>query len=164
MSNVEDSVDTDDSVKENFPTQRPVLHRLATVRRLQGISRRMLARRLNVDVSEIRRQERETSDLPLGVLYEWQKVLNVPLVELLVEPGDSLSQPLMQRAQMVRLMKTALALVGKARSKALHAMAQTLVDQLIEIMPELRGINAWHAVGERRALHELGMAAKRTLF
>ena len=42
-------------------------------------------------------------------------------------------------------------------------MAQTLVDQLVEVMPELQGISAWHAVGKRRRLDELGIAAMRTL-
>ena len=118
---------------------------------------------MNVDVAEIRRQEEETSDLPLSVLYEWQKVLEVPIAELLVESEDALSQPLMQRAQLVRLMKTALALLEKADGKATRAMAQTLVDQLIEVMPELQGISAWKAVGKRRSLDELGVAALRTL-
>jgi hypothetical protein len=60
-------------------------------------------------------------------------------------------------------MKTALALLEKADSKATRAMAQTLVDQLIEVMPELQGISAWKAVGKRRSLDELGAAAWRTL-
>jgi hypothetical protein len=42
-------------------------------------------------------------------------------------------------------------------------MAQTLVEQLIEIMPELRGVSAWHTVGKRRRLDELGVAAERSL-
>lgn len=140
-----------------------LLHRLATVRRLQGISRRTVARRMNVEVSEIRRQEEETADLPLSKLYEWQKALDVPVAELLVESDDSLSQPLMQRAQMVRLMKTALAILEQADQEAVRLMAQTLVDQLVEVMPELRGVSAWHAVGKRRRLDELGIAAERSL-
>ena len=42
-------------------------------------------------------------------------------------------------------------------------MAQTLVDQLIEVMPELQGISAWNAVGKRRSLDEFGVAALRSL-
>ena len=38
-----------------------------------------------------------------------------------------------------------------------------MVDQLIEIMPELRGIGAWNAVGKRRGLDELCIAAERSL-
>ena len=111
---------------------------------------------MNVDVAEIRRQEEETSDLPLSVLYQWQKVLDVPIAELLVESEDSLSQPLLQRAQLVRLMKTALALLEQADNEATRAMAQTLVDQLVEVMPELQGISAWHAVGRRRTPGRVG--------
>jgi transcriptional regulator with XRE-family HTH domain len=139
------------------------MHRLAKVRRLQGISRRMLARRMNVDLAEIRHQE-ETADLPLSVLYEWQKALDVPIAELLVEPQDSLSQPLLRRAQLVRLMKTALALVEEADNKATRAMAQKLVDQLVDVMPDLQGVRAWNIVGERRRLDDLGIAAIRTTF
>jgi transcriptional regulator with XRE-family HTH domain len=163
MSIVEVSAGAGGTGEVSVPVNHRVLHRLATVRRLQGISRRTLARRMNVDVVEIRRQEDETNDLPLSVLYEWQKALEVPVAELLVESEDTLSQPLLQRAQLVRLMKTALALLEQADNDPTRLMAQTLVDQLIEVMPELQGISAWHAVGKRRRLDELGIAAARTL-
>jgi transcriptional regulator with XRE-family HTH domain len=144
-------------------TNHRALHRLGAVRRLQGISRRTVARRLNVDVAEIRRQEEETSDLPLSTLYKWQKALEVPVAELLVDSQDDLSPPLLQRAQLVRLMKTALAILEQAVDERTRLMAQSLVDQLVGIMPELQGISAWHAVGKRRRLNELGIAAQRTL-
>ncbi len=147
MSIVEYSAGTGASGEVRVPVNHRALHRLGTVRRLQGISRRTLARRMNVDVAEIRRQEEETNDLPLSVLYEWQKALDVPIAELLVESEDALSQPLLQRAQLVRLMKTALAILEQADNEATRVMAQTLVDQLVEVMPELQGISAWHAVG-----------------
>jgi transcriptional regulator with XRE-family HTH domain len=147
----------------NLPPNRRPLHRLNSVRRLQGVSRRTLARRLNIDVAEVRRQEQETSDLSLSQLYAWQDALEVPVTELLVESDDSLSQPLLQRAQLVRLMKSALAIREQAEQETIRLMAQTLVDQLIEIMPELRGVSAWHSVGKRRRLDELGTAAERTL-
>ena len=118
---------------------------------------------MSVDVTVIRQQEEETSDLPLSVLFAWQKVLDVPVAELLVESGDWLSGPLMQRAQLVRLMKTALAILEQADSEITRKMAQTLVDQLVKVMPDLQGISAWHAVGKRRRLDEVGMAALRTL-
>lgn len=163
MSIVEYSVNTDVSGESFVPENHRVLHRLATVRRAQGISRAAVARHLNVDVKEIRRQEEENNDLPIWVLYEWQKILEVPVAELLVEAEDSLSQPLVQRAQLVRLMKTALALLEYADNKATLTMAQALVDQLVEVMPELQGIAAWKAVGKRRTLDDLGIAATRTM-
>ena len=161
MSIVEQS--TGNGASGGVPADRPVYHRLATVRRLQGLSRRTVARRMNVEVAEIRRQEAETCDLPLSVLYEWQKALDVPVAELLVDAGDSLAQPLQQRAQLVRLMKTALSLLELADEDGARALAQRLVDQLVQVMPELQGIGAWHAIGQRRSLSELGVAATRTL-
>jgi transcriptional regulator with XRE-family HTH domain len=163
MSFVDYTATADPAGDVTVPANHGGYHRLATVRRLQGISRRTLARRMNVEVTEIRRQEDECNDLPLSVLYEWQKALDVPVAELLAESGDTLSQPLMQRAQLVRLMKTALAMLEQADIEPTRLMAQTLVDQLIEVMPELQGVSAWHAVGKRRRLDEVGIAALRTL-
>jgi transcriptional regulator with XRE-family HTH domain len=139
------------------------LNRLALVRRNQGISRRTVARRMNVDIELVRQQECETTDLPLSVLYAWQKALDVPLNELLAESGDSLVSPVLERSQLVRLMKTVLAMREQARQESIRRMAQTMCDQLVEIMPELANIGPWHAVGKRRRLSELGVAAQRRL-
>ena len=161
MENFEYSAGRGATAEASPVKNRHRLHRLGTVRQLQGVSRHILARRMNVEVSAVRHQEKETSDVPLRVLYQWQKALNVPITELLVEPADALSQPLLQRAQLVRLMKTAVALAEKANGKVVRELTQTLIDQLIEIMPELQGVTAWHSVGERRTMHELGLAASR---
>ena len=141
---------------------RPI-QRLALVRRNQGISRRTLARRMNVDIDTIRKQEDETADVPLSVLFAWQKALDVPLGELLAESGDSLVSPVLERSQLVRLMKTVLAMREQAKQESIRRMAQTMCDQLIEIMPELANVGPWHAVGKRRRLNELGVAAQRRL-
>jgi transcriptional regulator with XRE-family HTH domain len=139
------------------------MQRLAIVRRQQGISRRTLARRLNVEVEELRAQECENADLPLSVLYAWQKALDVPFTELLVEAGDSLVSPILERSQLVRLMKSVLAICHHARQESIRRMAQTMCEQLVEIMPELANVGPWHAVGKRRRLTELGVAAQRRL-
>ena len=149
----------------NLPTTgdgKP-LHRLGTVRRLQGVSRRAVARRLNVDVSTVKQQEEETSDLPLSMLYKWQQMLEVPVAELLVDNEDPLSPTVMKRARMVRLMKTVLSILERSNQTAIRRMAQNLVNQLVELMPELKGVTAWHAVGQRRRLYEYGRAAERRL-
>jgi len=80
------------------------LHRLAEVRRMQGVSRRTVARRLNMDVHQVKRQEKEDADLSLSELYRWQEVLDVPVSELLVESNDPLSPPVLMRAHLVRLL------------------------------------------------------------
>jgi hypothetical protein len=38
-----------------------------------------------------------------------------------------------------------------------------MADQLVEIMPELRDVNPWHTVGQRRTLDELGRIALETV-
>jgi len=142
--------------------ERP-LQRLAAVRRLQGISRRTVARRLNIEVEQVKQQERETVDIPLSTLYVWQEALGVPIAELLVEADDSLTSPVLERSQLVRLMKTVLAIRQQAKHKSIRRMAETMVDQLVEIMPELTNIGPWNAVGKRRRLSEVGLAALRRL-
>ncbi len=139
------------------------LHRLATVRKRQGISRRSLARRLNIEVSQVKRQEQECADMPLSTLYEWQEALEVPVTELLVELNEPLSPPVLKRAQLVRLMKTARAIHQRAQQPSIERMAQMFIDQLLEIMPELEEVTPWHDVGRRRTQEELGQAALRCL-
>ena len=145
------------------PAVRHPLHRLAVVRQQQGISRRTVARRLNIDLAAVRAQEDETADISLSQLYAWQKILEVPLSELLYDADDSLSPPVLLRAQLVRLMKSVLAIQENAKQDTIRRMAQTLIDQLLVIMPELSGVGPWHAVGQRRRLDELGVAAERRL-
>jgi transcriptional regulator with XRE-family HTH domain len=139
------------------------LHRLGVVRRLQGISRRTVARRLNTDVSRVKAQERGNTDLLLSELYLWQKALDVPLAELLGEGEGGLDAPVLRRAQLVRIMKTVLAIRETTGQEAVRRMAQTLIDQLTELMPELKGVSAWHTVGKRRRRDEFGVAAERRL-
>ncbi len=161
---------TADSSKHGCPNRpestgrkTPALHHLGKVRRREGISRRTLARQLGVDIATVELQECESTDIPLSVLHAWQKVLDVPLLELLTEPNDPLSMPAARRAQLVRLMKTALSISEQAEQPCLRRLAQTLIDQLIEIMPELRGVNSWHEVGQRRRRDEHGRAAEHSL-
>lgn len=139
------------------------LHRLGAVRRLQGVSRRAIARRMNVDISTVKQQEEATTDLSLSTLYLWQQLLDVPVAELLVDGEESLSPPVLKRARMVRLMKTVLSILERSTQPGIRRMAENLVSQLVELMPELKGVTAWHAVGQRRRLNEYGRAADRRL-
>lgn len=139
------------------------LQRLALVRRLQGISRRTVARRLNIDVEQVREQEQAGCDLRLSALYAWQKALEVPVAELLVETDGSFASPVLERSRLVRLMKTVLAIREHSKQESIRRMAETMIGQLIETMPELAEVGPWHAVGRRRRLSELGVAAQRRL-
>lgn len=139
------------------------LHRLAEVRRIQGLSQRTVARRLRLDMASVKQMEREDTDLPLSALYQWQKALDVPVSELLVEADEPLSTPVMKRAQLVKLMKTAMAIKERSGQPAIQRMAELLVNQLVDIMPELAQVTPWHAVGKRRSQSELGQAAIRQI-
>lgn len=138
----------------------PPLHRIRDVRQEQAISLRRVAAQLKIDVEAARREEHELTDLPLSRLYAWQRVLDVPVADLLVDSDAPLSAPVLQRARMVRLMKTVAAIQEKANTPSIRRLATTLAEQLIEIMPELEGVTAWNSVGQRRSSNELGRAAR----
>jgi transcriptional regulator with XRE-family HTH domain len=148
---------------EKQPVDDQPLHRVAEVRQQQGVSLRTAARHMNTDMATVRLQEKPTTDMRLSELAAWQQVLDVPLSELLVDPGAPLSRPVMERARLVRLMKTAASIKEKSDSIELKRLAKTLTDQLIEIMPELAEVSPWHSVGQRRSLDEVGRVAERRL-
>ena len=99
--------------------------------------------------------------MPLTMLYRFQELLGVPIADLLVDSDGALSAPILKRARMVRLMKTAGAIHESAKSVPLKRLARMLVDQLIEIMPELKEVSPWHAVGQRRTMDEVGRIAEQ---
>ena len=152
---------TPTSRKKQTGDQR--LHRISVVRQQQGISLRTAARQMGEHASKLKAQEQGSTDLTLSQLYAWQKVLDVPVSDLLLEAEGPLSRPVMQRAQMLRLMKTAAAISESATNEPMRRMTENLVNQLIEIMPELREVGAWHSVGQRRSQDEYGMAYERRL-
>lgn len=142
------------------PAKGQVMHRIQEVRRLQGMSLRSAARHLGCDIRQVRAQEQATTDLKLSDLYRWQEALDVPVGELLSESAEPLSRPVMQRAQLVRVMKTAAAILETATTPQTQRMAENLVQQLAEIMPELSEVSPWHSVGQRRSNDELGRIAE----
>jgi transcriptional regulator with XRE-family HTH domain len=164
------TLDSRPDIEEQVPAVVPIhlecalpLHRLGEARRQENVSRQKVARQLGITVQDVEQQECKTTDLPLSVLHKWAKVLELPVAELVEEPADSLSTPLFNRAHLVRVMKTARAILERSGDLRTKRLAQTMVEQLAEIMPELRGVSAWNAVGKRRSLDELGIAAERGL-
>ena len=139
------------------------LHRLAEVRRQEGVADCSIARRLGVSIREVRRQEQPTSDLHLSELYRWQEALQVPAAELLNEPEGELSPPVELRAMLVRVMKTARSIEQRAQQASVRRLVTTLVDQILAIMPELKDTLAWPTVGHQRKRHDFGQAFFRRL-
>ena len=147
----------------DFPTSDQPLNRLQQVRQQQEMSMRSVARQTGVSVRILRKQEKANADLRISDLRKWQEALDVPMGELLEEPDTQLSAPVMERARFVRLMKTASAIAERAEAKGIQRMAQMMVDQLTDLMPELEGVTPWHAFGQRRGLDELGRVVDRRL-
>ncbi len=165
------SVDNADAVREMLAHSsrgatgpekcvRP-LHRLANVREEQNISLTRAAKRLSIDIAEARRQSLETTDLLLSQLYRWREVLEVPVGELVIEPDEIPSNPVRNRGQLIKIMKTARTIRDNAKEESLVILAQLLIDQLVEMMPELENVSAWPSVGQAREQRDLGQAAYR---
>lgn len=139
------------------------LHRIAEARRRQGVSLRSVARRLNKSAEQVRQLEEPTSDMLVSELYEWQAALEVPIVDLLLDCQAPLSEPVLARARLLKIMKTVRAIRESTKCVSIDRMATMLEQQLVEIMPELKDVSAWHSVGQRRSHDELGRTAERTI-
>ena len=150
-------------IQQTKNTNVKKLNRIQEVRRRQGMSLRSAARQLGTDIRSVRQQESSEADLKISDLHKWQSALDVPIAELLVESEESLSGPILERARMIRLMKTAAAIRERAPDTGIGRMAEMLVDQLCEIMPELREVGPWHNVGQRRSSDEFGRIMQRRI-
>ena len=135
------------------------LHRISEVRKRQGVSIRSVARQIKVDVRQARLQEDSQADLQLSTLYEWQKALGVPVAELLVDLDAPLSAPVLKRAQMLKLMKSARGIFDRAPTGQIRRLARMMIEQLVEIMPELAHVGAWQEDAVPRNNDEYGLAA-----
>jgi hypothetical protein len=112
-------------------------------------------------VSEVLARSKPTNDLTLSELYRWQVVLQVPIAELLVELDMALSVPVKLRCQLLKAMRTVRSIQERAKEKPVQVMALRLAEQLLEMMPELKYVSAWPAVGQRRTLNDFGAITER---
>ena len=123
------------------------LHRIRTMRRQQDLSLCSMARCMDVKIEQAKVQEEETCDMSLSTLYQWQRALNVPITDLLVDLDEPLSEPVLKRARMLKLMKTAASILQTSDSQPVKRLARMMCYQLIEIMPELEDVSPWHTIG-----------------
>ena len=151
-----EDIDDSTSTRPVMDRRASGLQKLSAARRRQGLSIRCVAQRLGRTVSEVRAQEDEHADMLVSELYRWQAALEVPIEELLQEPEDALSTMVSVRAQLLKVMKTAMAMRRQARSEGERRLARQLTEQLLEIMPELKEVSGWPAVGHRRRADEVG--------
>ena len=60
-------------------------------------------------------------------------------------------------------MKTAAAIRERTQGTPAGRMVSMLIDQILELMPELADVAPWHTVGQRRTLDDLGRTARCTI-
>lgn len=147
----------------SVPSNEKPLQRIHEVREQQGTSLRSVARKLNLPMQDVRAQEEPGADLKISDLLKWQEILEVPLSDLLVDTQGPLSEAVSTRASMLRVMKTAKALLESVPDDSSRRLAKMLVEQLIQIMPELAEVSAWHTVGQRRTQEEVGRIVERSI-
>ena len=126
-------------------------HRLAAVRRRERVSLQCVAKHLGIPLREAALQEDPNTDLPLSIIYDWHRVLDVPISELLVEPNESLAESVQTRAQLVRVMKTTMLLRHRTKDSRIGRLAENLFNDLVQIMPELAEVKSLPVHGNIRS-------------
>ncbi len=107
------------------------LHRIRIVRNQQGVSLRSAARGMGVEIRKARAQEDPNADLSLSVLYQWQRALEVPVANLLVDLDAPLSAPVLKRAQLLKLAKSVATIIERAESKPIGRLAQRIHIRMV---------------------------------
>lgn len=135
-------------------------HYLAETIKNQRISLNVCAKRLGITKEEALAQIDPDSNLTLQQLFDWSEVLEVPIAELL--PFDAkLSDPIRNRALLLRVMKTARQIQRISKDTPVEFVAATLVAQLLELAPDFATVEAWPSVGKSRLAQSPGLAARR---
>lgn len=138
-------------------TRQPVvavpkkLQRVGEARQQQGFSLRTISRRTGIDLRSLRSHEIPTTDMKLSDLRAWQLALEVPLVDLIEDDAQPLSSPVKDRANLVRIMKTVVAIKEAGGSPRIQRLAEMLFEQMVELMPELKEVGGWPQHGSRRS-------------
>ena len=138
------------------------LNRVQLVREQQGVSARTIARRLGIDLRSYRRLEDPLTNLTLQELFALQNALEVPIADLIVE-RTTLARPVEERAKMIKIMKTAVAMREADLGSRSKRMAEMLCDQLIDLMPELEDVSGWPQFGARRGISAVGKALQQPI-
>ena len=134
--------------------ERKRYHRIATVRKREGMSVARAAARLGVPASHVERLEDEYVDLPLSLIYDWHRALEVPITELLVAGSGELPGGIWDRAKLLKAMKTVASIIEVSEDEEVERMATNLRNELIQVMPELKDVKSWPRNGTPRKPHE----------
>ncbi len=147
---------------QELASQPRKLHRIAEVRKSQGLSERSACKRLSIDIATLRELEDPANDLTLSELLKVQSVLEVPLVDL-VEDSNSLARPIQERAKLVRIMKTVAAIEESVLANRPKRLVEMLREQLVDLMPELTNVGSWPQFGSRRGSASIARVLEREI-
>jgi hypothetical protein len=136
-------------------------HRIAEVMEQERVSPRAAALRMNLTQSQVQAEANPASDLRISDLYRWQAALEVPLAEMLREPGNELSPQVRFRSSLLKIMRTVRSLQDHTDGGRTRNLVMTLAGQLLELMPELKHVSAWPVFGQRRRSEEMGAIADK---
>lgn len=139
------------------------LHRLGEIRKMRKLSVADVARKLQLEPEDVRQQEQATTDLTLSLLYRWQQLLKVPIGDLVIDAHNPLATPSIRREKLAEVMQLALWILANTKQPGIRRMAHTLIDQLVELAPELKPIAAAHSAGQHQRFDEQGRAMKGPL-
>ncbi len=126
------------------------LQRVAEARQQQGFSLRTIARRTGIDLRTLRAHENPKTDMKLSELRAWQLALELPMVDLIEDDLQPLSSPVKDRATLIKIMKTVVAIKEAGGSPRMQRLATMLFEQMVELMPELKEVGGWPQHGSRR--------------
>ncbi len=126
------------------------LQRVAEARKQQGFSLRTIARRTGIDLRTLRAHENPKTDMKLSELRAWQLALELPMVDLIEDDLQPLSSPVKDRAMLVKIMKTVVAIKEAGGPPRVQRLATMLFEQMVELMPELQEVGGWPQHGSRR--------------
>lgn len=135
------------------------LHRIAEVRAQQGLSLRAISRRTGIDVRDLKHQELAATDVSLKDLLRWAEALEVPVSNLLIDRDHELSSTVRDRAALIKIMKTVVALQDVPTAPRVSRMLEMLREQLLAMMPELAEVGGWPNYGSRRSCENIGRIA-----
>lgn len=134
------------------------LNQIHAIRRRENVSIRTFARHLGTTIPMARDFERPEADLRLSDLKKVAAAIGVPAGELLCEVDND--EVFKLRALCLRLMRSVNTMLAKSRQQSMtHRVAESMRNQIVEIMPEADTPDEWPEQGRRRTLDELGRVA-----
>jgi transcriptional regulator with XRE-family HTH domain len=137
------------------------LNRIREVRKRESVSERTFARHLGIRQSEVEDFESPSRDMAISELTRVSKIFRCPVSDLVVD-GEN-DEIVKLRGLLIMLSRSVNTLLGIARDNNVQAVAQSMRNQIADVMPEADSGGTLLAVGRRRGLEEMGRICENTV-